>query len=78
LKENVDYLLNRKTEFDMKLDNLQKNLAKLTERMEEMGKSDLNFEIKKLLEKLSILESRVTSLEKDVKSSRTGKVLIVE
>ena len=78
MKENVDYLLGRKTEVDVKLDNLQKALAKLTERMEEIGKSDLNFEIKKLLEKLSILESKMISLEKDVKSSRAGKVLIVE
>jgi predicted nucleic acid-binding Zn-ribbon protein len=129
LKENVDYLLNRKVEFDMKLDDFQKALTKLAEKVEdiesmsfatttveeriraleekmekmpdeifnnlknaisqlpsvrqqkfkaETEKPDLDSDIKKLLEKLSFLESKIMSLEEDVKSSGSGKALIVE
>jgi len=129
LKENVDYLLNRKAEFDMKLENLKMALTKLAEKVEELAnmppatvsveeriknleeriekmpdeifnnfknailqlpsskqqkvkieteKSDLDSDIKRLLEKLSFLESKIMSLEDDVKSSGSGKAVIVE
>ncbi|MEM5853501.1 MAG: hypothetical protein QXS37_02835 [Candidatus Aenigmatarchaeota archaeon] len=126
LKENVDYLLNRKAEFDMKIDNLQKALAKIAEKVEEMAskppipasfeerlasmekkieampdeifgniknvisqlpgsvregslaKSDVDTDIKKLLEKIAILEDKIISLKEYVKGSESGRPLIVE
>lgn len=60
LKENVEYLLNRKTEIDMRMENLQKMLAQLALKAEQTPVEKPSIEIP------SSIEQRISSLEDKV------------
>ncbi|MEM5772885.1 MAG: hypothetical protein QXL86_01510 [Candidatus Aenigmatarchaeota archaeon] len=64
LKENVDYLLNRKAEFDMKIDNLQKALTKLIEKVDEIAsRPEIPSSVE---EKLARMESRIEAMPNEI------------
>jgi len=69
LKENVDYMVNRKTEIDMKIDNLQKSLAQLALKLEQMPVPEESLSIPSSVDqRLSEIESRISLLSDEIKS----------
>lgn len=70
LKENIDYLLNRKTETDMKIENLRKAVAKIAENAVS---TDIIETIEKSKRVLVDLGNRIESIENSLKSFETAK-----
>jgi len=69
LKESVEYMLNRKAELDMKMDNLQKSLAQLALKVEQVPVETARSEFPSSVDqRLSNLENRIAFLSDEVKS----------
>ena len=66
LKENVDYLLNRKAEFDLKIDDLQKSLAKIAEKVEDLASMPA---LPSIEERLAKMEERIEAMPTEIFNS---------
>lgn len=67
LKENVDYLINRKAEVDMKLDNFQKAMAQFILKTEQMIATRPEPEVAPLVSRrLDALEERIEKLPGEI------------
>jgi len=73
LKESVEYMLNRKAELDMKIENLQKALAQLALKVEKMPAEKVSPEIPPFVEqRLSELEGKIGFLMDKLESRGFG------
>jgi hypothetical protein len=77
LKENVDYLLNRKVETDMKLRTLEETLTKVVSGGEVMPQNILK-SMEKISEKLKTLEGGLNYLKTTIIDEIGGKVGEIE
>lgn len=70
LKENIDYLLNRKTEIDMKIEEIKKVVSKIAEKTVS---SDVIKTIKDNKKTLDELSERIASIENSLKTLKIVK-----
>jgi chromosome segregation ATPase len=76
LKENVDFLLNRKIEIDQKIQNLEKALAMLSRMAEETLPESVIENVENIRKELLTVNAKIDTMEKSIKNilENIGKI----